>query len=553
MSIRALSAAILLAAGPAAALDDAIRLPGDGGYEIEPPDPVEVCERSILTEYSRLSTAGINLGAPVGTLQMVGGDWCFQVFSAGRIYSTAPAGGSHPHAVYGAFLPVYAAHGYHAGPLGRPLTDPAPSSAPGALRQGFLNGTIESHPVFGTHAVTGGIAGLWAYNGREARFGYPLDDADPMGVPGGIFSVFENGFGAQVSPMGAWLDYTGEANEGQIAGSVTLYQHGAFGGISAARAVSSQSPVAFAAQLGSLDNITSSVVLAGLPARASVTLFDGSPMSGRSVRISGADGASVRVSNIGAWMNDRASSFIVANHGTASLRLTANDLRTLVQDALDGMDTAALMEAALEGRDASGSLAWTGDAVVEIVPGDRTVHISRRAYMDVDADCALVFNCNADGEVQFDVWLRPAVAGDVEVHGAFVRGQATSIACSGRGCADRADALASLFNYDLIRSIEDTVDGAMNARRSDLALLSLGCDGEINVRRIHVLPQFVEVVLADTAAAGACAANLSGGQLSTARPAARVENSDGTVVTTGVTTVSDRPVVRFPIGGFYMR
>lgn len=539
--------AILLAAGPAAALDNRVDIPGDGEYEIEPINPTQVCQDSVDRKNLELLAAGIDIGARIGTVTMVGGDWCFQVYEGGRIYSTAPAGGSNPAAVYGAFLPVYAAQGHHTGGLGRALTDPTPSSAPGAFTQRFLQGTIESHPVFGTHAVVGAISGLWTANGREARFGYPLDDPDPMAGGGGTFSIFENGFGAQIPGMGAWMDYTGQTNEGQITGRVTLYQHAGFGGISSVRAVSSQSPVALAAQLGSVNNVASSVVLSGLPARSSVYLFDGSPMSGRSVRISGADGASVRVSNIGTWMNDRTSSVLVANHGTASLRLAPDDLSGLVQGALDAMDTNALMDAALEGRDASGSLSWTTDATVELVPGERTVHISRRAYMDVDAGCALVFNCNADGEVQFDVWLRPTVAGVTEVHGAFVRGQATSISCSGRGCDDRAAALADLFSYDLIRSIEDTVDGAMNARSRDLALLSLGCGGEISVRRIHVLPQFVEVVLADTAAAGACAAANAGASVSTDRPAARVENSDGTAVATGVTTVADRPIVRFPI------
>lgn len=524
----------LLAAGPAAALDNQWLPPGDGGELVfEPADPAVVCQNSLDEEIDRLLMRGVNLGAPVGDLQWVSG-WCFQSYQQGMIYSTAPLGGSFGVAVYGPILAEFAAQGLHNGPLGRPVIDQEATRDPGAVRQAFIGGWVDAHPVFGTNTVHVPIAGLWYTNGAESRLGYPL--ADPQSMLGniGTFSQFENGFGARIPALGAWVDETGALDEGQVTPSITLRQDINQAGASRTLGLASQSPVAFSGQVGALNNLASSLALDNLPARASAFFFDGSNLTGRWLRVTGAT-SGVRVANIGAWMNDRISSVLVANHGTVSSRQTAEDLRVTVQNALDAMDTGALMDAALEGRDASGWLSWRGDAVVTLLPGQRAVRISRRAYMDIDASCVGIFNCNADGEVRFEVTVRPQVVGRYRMHVEFVSGTATSLSCSGEGCGDRAEALATLFQGDVIGFVQDEFDNALNTNEANLDLLSRVCDDEIAIKRIHVLPQFVEIVLGDTATAGACAARNAGAQVNVDRPAARAENSDGTLVATTVT------------------
>src|SRR5688572_5082286 len=111
MFSRLAIAASLFAALPAAALDDNGGLPGGpGGFEFEPQDPQTVCENAIDGKYGQLLNQGINLGAAQGPATLFqGSQACFQVFAAGRIYTTAPAGGSIHPAVFGSALATFAA------------------------------------------------------------------------------------------------------------------------------------------------------------------------------------------------------------------------------------------------------------------------------------------------------------------------------------------------------------------------------------------------------------------------------------------------------------
>jgi LGFP repeat len=424
--------------------------------------------------------------------------------------------------------------------------------------QSFLGGVIYSHPTHGTHAIRNVVAGPWnAAGAHTGRFGYPTSDRLTMGGGVGNYYRFQNGLGAHTPDMGAWLDFTGTASEGWATASVTLYQEAGLSGNSLSLSLSSPSPVALQPQLGALNNGTSSVAVA-MPTRTSLFLFDASPPGGRSVRISG--GAVVLVSNIGAYMNERTSSLLFVNHGTASARIPAADLRQTIQDAIDAMDTNALMAAALAGEDASGSLEWNGDVTLSLLPGRRLVRISRRAFMDLDAACGPggAFTCNADGDVRFTVSLRPYVDGEFGVRVEVQQGEAVSLNCSGEACGARAAVLAGLFaGTSAVRSaIESTFDETLSAKFASLPTLASVCNG-ISVKRIHVLPAYasgepdplVEVVVADTAAAGQCAASFAGDELSTELPAARVQNSNGTLVTTGVTVFPLPIEIPLPSGG----
>jgi hypothetical protein len=58
-------------------------------------------------------------------------------------------------------------------------------------------------------------------------------------------------------------------------------------------------------------------------------------------------------------------------------------------------------------------------------------------------------------------------------------------------------------------------------------------------------------VLTDTAAAGACLAGFAGDDVSTARPAGRVTNSDGTLVGSTIVPNGRLGGIASPIGGVF--
>jgi hypothetical protein len=514
------------------------------------PTEEEICTARFEAKRTALLASGINVGSPVGPVVVSTiGDYCFQVYTAGRIYSTVLGGGSLETAVYGAILAEYATVGYEAS-FGRPLTDPQPTSDAGARRSKFLNGIIDSHPTLGTHSIRYPLGGLWISNGADTgRFGYPT--TDPVSMPGNVgnATTFEVGYGAQVNGMGAWLDFTGTANEGRTSGSVALFDGTSFTGTSQSRSLSSEAPVAFAAQLGAINNLASSVSL-NIPRNSELFLFDGSPLSGRGVGITGATAATVRVSDLGAFMTNRTSSMLLVNHGAASVRMPATDLRDKIEDAIDALDTSDLID--------SGSLAWTTPVTLQLVPGERTLRITRRAYLNVNAPCGPydTLTCDADGEVELIISLRPMMDGPLGMRVGIASAQVNSLACNSswfdtddEACIEREERLDNLFADPAVTTmILSTFNSAIDDELADLASLASFCNG-VSVRRIHVLPSFLEIVIADTADVATCAKNTAtnfgrGDAVNTDRPAARVQNSDGSPFTGSVSLI---PLFPFPV------
>ena len=541
---------------PAHALDNRIDLPpDDGSVIVQPLDPATTCLNALDLKAAELEAAGVGLGDETAPMAMMMGGFCWRPHQNGILYSTAHMGGSGAPAVYGPVLPAYVAANRHLGTLGRALTDPQ-RLATGETRSNFLGGIINAHPIYGAFPVWSAVSALWQAAEVEARFGPPL--AAPITMAGGTgsFSVFDNGYGGHTSTLGAWLDYTGLASEGQIAGSVSLYSSAAFAGSMSTQSLGTDSPVRYSGALGVLNDSATSLAMASIPQNASVFFFENGDLTGRHVEVSGAPNrGTVRVSALSPFMDNRTSSMLLANHGSASLRLDTAALNTIVQDALAGFDANSLAQSALSAADATGSLTWVNDAVVTIHPESRTVQLTRTAYMDVNRDCAWFFNCNADGNIRFDVSLRPQVGGLYTVKAQFVSGTATSLTCDGRGCDQRATMLRTLFSQAGVASgITGAVNTALDAQRLQLALLSAACNNEINLRRVNVLPGLVEVVLADTAAAGQCAAANAGAALDTSRPIARVRNSDGTSIVAGVSVVYPRGrIVLAPVDGGVIR
>jgi uncharacterized protein with LGFP repeats len=119
---------------------------------------------------------GYPIMAPVCGLRDGG---CGQVFQTGRVYTTA---GTGTHAISGPILAAWLARGWERGPLGYPTGDEVCGLAGGGCKQEFQGGTLYSHPVAGTHPMTGPVATAWTATGAESGpLGYPV-----MGVVCGL-------------------------------------------------------------------------------------------------------------------------------------------------------------------------------------------------------------------------------------------------------------------------------------------------------------------------------------------------------------------------------
>lgn len=494
--------------------------PGNPGGGFDPgPTDTEICQRAIFDKNVALSSSGINLGAQAGPITLVGlHGWCYQAFQFGRIH-TAPYAGSQVAVIFGDVLSKFLALG--AEPvMGRTLADPVRNNFTGVVTQRFIGGVILVHPSFGIRVIRNPLSVLWSENGEQARFGFPTTDTLPTVL--GSYNQLERGYVARTDDMGSWIDFTGQG-EGRVNASISLYQDVGLTGSVITRSLSGESPVALRPQFGALDNLTSSLTIQ-MPTQTSLFLYDESPLEGRFLRITGADNSLIRVSSIGSFMNDRPSSMVFVNHGTVSAKSSIAALAAQIESALDGLDTEPLIAQALAGHDASGSLTWSGPVSVTLLPGERLIQFHRRAYMNIDAGCALIFNCNADGYVDFSVTVRPFVAnGDNSVHVDFVEGNAISVSCSGEACGDRNSALEDLFDSLTVRDmIEATFNASIDDKLSRLGLLQTQCS-EIGVRRVNVMPESLEIVVADTVAAATCAQPFDiNGELDFARPVAQV-------------------------------
>lgn len=517
----ALLLASLLFTSSALAANDGPTIPTDpgGGFDpVDPPTPTEVCTYAIANKLTDLASHGINLGAPTSTLQWVGSGatrWCYQTFQFGRVH-TAPIVGSGVAAMHGAVIPKFLALGGETG-FGRALSDTR-FVGEGTF-QLLLAGSIIVHPSVGSRVIRNPLDGLWGSAGAEARFGFPTADtlANPFGT--GSYSPLERGYVARNTDMGSWIDFTG-AGEGRVNASVTLFRDVGFAGSTLPRSLSGESPVALRAQFGALDEATSSMVLS-LPTRSSLYVYDQSPLEGRFMRITGADDSLIRVSSIGTFMNDRASSMVIINHGTASSKTTAATLATEIQTNLDVIGTEELVDGAFAGTEASGSLTWNSDVGVELIPGERLIQFTRRGYLNVNGP----WWTDGDGDVLFTVTVRPQLSWNGSrqlVRVQLVEGTAISLSCSGSLCDERQDALDGLFGSLSVRTlIEETFANAFATKLTRLGFLEVACPG-VGVRRVNILPDALEVVVADTAAQAVCAMPLAATELDFARPVAQV-------------------------------
>lgn len=517
----------------------AFAMPDDEPWDPPPgSSTLELCTDAINARKQQLVASGINLGNPVGGVRVVSSSFCWQAWTSARIHT-----GAHPKSVTVAItsstLARYNNLGSESG-LGQAFTEAVVDPATGAKTQRFDKGYIIVHPSFGTRVIQNPLAGLWTKNATFTRFGYPTTEhvANPFGF--GSYTKLERGYIAFTNDLGSWIDYTG-AGEGRISPSVQLYLDWYYQGATLIRTLAGESPVALRPQFGTLDNQTTSLTISQLPSRASLYLFDESPLEGRYVRITGADASKIKVATLGTWMNDRPSSMMLFNHGTASRRSTLAELVTQIKDGLDDLDDEALMRDALRSYNGSGSIQWNNDTTVSLIPGERLLQFTRSGYMNVDAqNCWGDFDCNADGTVLFNISVRPYVvmirdttrpedptALRPSVHMLFVEGSVISQTCNGAGCTARNDALDDMFSIGapLRSTVEGSFDKALDAKILPLNSIERNCVG-FGVRRVNVLPDALEFVFDDDATrTQTCTKQQTlASQLDFVRPAALITN-----------------------------
>lgn len=498
----------------------------------------QICASAIQQKRTELAARGVDLGSLITTqFRIHPGQWCSQGFTKGRVHTAAPTRGATA-AIHGAISTKYALLGGETSGFGRAYGDAVVLDG-GVTRQHFARGYILAHPSFGVRAISFPLGVLWAEN--ASRFGYPTSDelANPFGT--GSYSRLERGYVARTTEMGEWIDFTG-AGEGRVAATVKLYADAGLPTTAAMieRALYPESPVALRPQFGALEGLTSSLRV-NMPTRTSLYLYDLSPADGRYVRITGADMSQVRITNIGSWMNDRASSMMFVNHGSVSSRTSLADLKEEIEDALDALDTDQLMRDALAGEyKTRGRLTWRSEVSVSVLPGERLIQVSRVGLTEIEKeDCLPGVSCGNEGEVLFTLALRPYVAltpvsawGSTlrpTIHVQLVEGSAMSLSCQGEGCSERDAVLATMFDDLALRmTVEDMFDLAFDDKTNKLELLEALCPG-VAVRRINLLPDSLEVVIGDTAEHASCAIreDLSDDgvrDLDAERPIARITN-----------------------------
>lgn len=509
---------------------------GFGGRAVLP--PADPCDSALAAKWADLASAGIFLGAPTAD-SVKRADFCWRTYLGGRIYRTT---GGLSTAVWGPLHAKYQATGFHDGPLGRPLSDPTLNADGVGQHARFVYGEVVYHPALGTHAILRPMDRVYRRAGNESRVGYPLDDSADMALGLGAFTTLENAVIPSTPDMGAWLDYTGEDGAGRLSGSVTAWPSSGFGGSSTTFPVSNERPLVFAGQLGAQRDAASSASVAGLRNTHSAFFFEHPDFTGRHLQVRGsANGTPVNVANVGARMNDRLSSVMVVNHGHASVTVAPEDIASRLNDALDAIDTDALLDSVVGRLDATATMDWVGTTTAEVLVGERILRLQRTAAFDVDADCVLVFNCNADGDVVFTIDLRLQILGPYDLTVAYAGGTAEYVSCSGEACGTARgalrDAMGSLAVHDLVTNQANEAISDLNLQLTIAGL----CGNVINLRRINVLPTGFEVVLSDAPPPAACA-----NELDTDRPAAVAHDDQGTAVptTTGYVRAAAGGVLR---------
>lgn len=500
------------------------------------PGTLSLCTQIVDYKYADVGAAV--LGTKVGGVHVVSDGFCWQEFTKGRIH-TGTLSTSVTVVITGSVLNQFRLLGYEAG-FGQAF---APITEGQVTKYPFTQGFIIVHPSFGTRGIKNPLASLWKRNNTDSHYGYPTSDL--ITTPNGGYNLLERGYVGRTNEMGAWIDYTG-GGEGKVLSKVTLYADWYFGGTPLTKYLAGESPVSLRAQLGSLDNLTSSLTL-NAPTRTSLYIYDLSPLEGRYTRITGADQSKIQIQALGTWMNDRPSSMVLVNHGSVSIPKTPSALASTLEAPFEALDENLVLNRSYTDHSGTGTLTWHDDTTVTLLPGERLLQVTHTASLDAQstATWACVPNIayceDAEGDVEFSFTLRPELAlmphplyPNVQiptVRLALVDAFAVSLNCDGPGCDDRNNALDALFDDGIVAApfasaAATSFDPTFRTIADNLLCASMG------VRRVNVLPDKLEFVMGDSAYQASCATGSALGYMfdATRNPGVITNhNPDGTI------------------------
>ena len=235
----------------------------------------------------------------------------------------------------------------------------------------------------------------------------------------------------------------------------------------------------------------------------------------------------------------------------ALARLDGDALRDLIFDDLRAFDPAPLL---VSGEVTHASTLGSAARDVAFVPGERTIELEYSAQISAWGTCgAFAGLCNANGTVRIRVALRPEMRGQLRLGLRLVGGDAWLDACQGDGCADLDAVVANLFDRpDARATLAAPFQSKLSPMHRELNIVRSACESldhieSIEFHRVNVTPDFLEVVVAETAGQLDCAQRHTRGIpfLSLDRPARRSVNSDGSA---GPRLVSPSIIVAAPGG-----
>ena len=337
-----------------------------------------------------------------------------------------------------------------------------------------------------------GLKTVW-----ERRIGYPTTDETSMNTDdNGRFSRFEHGVIGWTPTGGAWFDFTRGA--GDFSGRIRLYKNSNFSSTNHRYNVSNARPILFKNDLtreGLHDNV-SSLRFDGIPNTCSIYLFQHSNFDGRYLKITGKpNGEQHSISYIGNHLNDKVSSIRVENHGTASVLISQQELEALAASEVGSIN--------VDGVD------WKGSPKVGIDIAQRALYITINGVIE---------QTWPDSDIKINIFFRPYVAGPRTVKFSFLKWHATT-GGSFFGYAN-STILGKVRNYfkNNGASLADKLNTAMASELNDLDQVPDFAKDEINVRRVNILPEGLEIVLSDSSLGALLldAANIS--RVNTDRP-----------------------------------
>jgi hypothetical protein len=431
---------------------------------------------AIDVKYNQLGGAGGLLGNPTAAESVCpDGIGHYRHFDHGCIYWHPNTGA---YEVHGMIRQRWSALGLEKSVLGYPKTDESTTPDGAGRYNHFEHGSIYWHPDTGAHEIHGGIRSLWSANGWETRIGYPKTDETKMNPENnGKYNEFQKGTIGWTPDHGAWFDFTG-AGEGKFSGTLQLYKDADYAGPNHIFPVSTNCPIVFYDDLihfGLHDKI-SSLKLTGIPAHCSAYLYENAKMDGRYLKINGSqNGALLNIAYVGNRMNDKLSSIQVVNHGLASVIFTAAQLQTLAAGQAAGIVV--------------GGVEWQGSPKVSLVPGSRTIKIRMEG---------LIEETTPDSHLTIDIYFRPYVSGERLVKVQYVSYWANSEG-SFAGYAN-STILGKIDTYfkDHSAELTSSLNAVLATKLSALNSIPDFAKEAINVRRLNVLPEGLEIVLSDT-------------------------------------------------------